>query len=408
MTHQELLSEIPLTEEDKLFISEHLDQNTDQLAFSLPRTPKSKFLLQQIQARKKIKTKLPAWYANPDFILPQSLSLEQSSSESTARFKQQLIGGAHLIDMTGGLGIDTYYLSEGFEQTTYFEQQKELVILAKHNFKVAGIKQVTCIHADATEYLKKNELTADWIYIDPARRNEAQRKVYHLSDCTPDIQQHLPLLLTIAPEILIKTSPVLDIDLTIKTLPGICAVYVLGFDQECKEVLYHIKKNHEKQHTEIPIHSIILDKNGQATHELRFTRNEESQQIQNLSNPLIYLYEPHPALLKAGALKSLTNQYPVQKLSVNSHLYTSEEVVTDFPGRIFTILAQVKPDAKWLQPYLDKSGKANLTIRNFPANVSDLRNKLRLKEGGNKYLFATTLADHQKVILITEKFYNYK
>lgn len=404
MTNQEPYSIITLSDEDKKFIADHLHQPTDQLAFSMPRTPKSKFLIHQIQSRKKIKTKLPSWYENPDVVFPNSLSLEQCSSEATARFKKNLISGNTLIDITGGLGIDTSYLSANFTQTIYFDQQQELVEYAKHNFSTLGLNSITSIHDNATDYLEKNPLTADWIYADPARRDDVQRKVYHLSDCTPDIQQQLPLLLSIAPNILIKTSPVLDIDLTIKTLPGVSAVYVLGFEQECKEVLYHISRESTLNPNDIPIHIILLERNGDIEHSFRFSRKDEHETHPTFSEPKTYLYEPHPAVLKAGALKAITQRYQVEKISVNSHLYTSDNLAINFPGRIFKIQAEVKPDAKLLHPYLGKSQKANLTIRNFPASVSDLRNKLRLKEGGDKYLFATTLTDKRRIIIVTEKF----
>jgi len=406
MTNQELYSEFRLSEEDKKFITEHLHQHTDQLAFSLPRTAKSKILIHQIQARKKYKSKLPTWYQNPDLIFPNSLSLEQCSSEATARFKQQLIGGNTLIDMTGGLGVDTFFLSAAFQQTIYFEKQEDLVELARHNFKSAGLNNITCIHADATQYLTENPLQADWIYIDPARRDEAQRKVFHLSDCTPDILQHLPLLHSLAPDILIKTSPVLDIDLTIKHLPGVNAVYVIGFEQECKEVLYHIRREQTLSPEDTPIHSVILNKEGIVTHKTVTTKKAETQHQVTFSDPLEFLYEPHAAVLKGGGLKTITAHYPVRKLSTNSHIYTSEAPVSAFPGRMFKILGIVKPDARSIQPYLENNRKAHLTVRNFPASVSDLRNKLRLKEGGDRYLFATTLADNHKVIIVTEKFYN--
>lgn len=403
MTIHNAHPEYTLSEEDRDFIMDHLHLPTDQLAFRLPRNAKSKFLIHQIQARKKIKAKLPEWYENPSILFPPTLSLEQCSSEATARFKKQLIAGELLIDITGGMGIDTSYLSANFARTFYFEQQEELSTLAEYNFGVLGLNHIRCFHGDAIRSLESNPVRADWIYADPARRDEMQGKVFHLSDCTPDLQAHLPLLFSIAPDILIKTSPVLDIDLTLKTLPGIAAVYVVGFDHECKEVLYHLNKHTENNPEEIPVHTVVLNKTGQAEHTFTFDRKTEKDAQPHFSDPESYLYEPHPAILKAGALKSIAEPYGLKKISVNSHLYTSDTLVADFPGRVFRISAIVKPDAKAIHPFLDKDLKANLTIRNFPSSVSDLRKKLRLKEGGNKYLFATTLTNNQKTVLITEK-----
>lgn len=398
-------SNLLLSSDDRQFITAHLDQNIDQLVFKLPRTEKSKLLLHQIQARKKIKHKVPSWFANDALIMPQSISLEQCSSEATALFKQSLLAGNTLMDLTGGMGIDTSFLAKNFQSTIHFEQQEELSQLAAHNFKVLGLDTISCLHANAIDYLLQHPSSqADWLYIDPARRDEAQRKVFHLSDCTPDVVQHQALLSSIAPAILIKTSPVLDIDLTLRQLHNVAAVYCIGYDNECKEVLYVLRNNESISVEHIPIHAVIIDEQGRPLQQFSFTRAQEQNCAVEYSAPLSYLYEPHAAVLKTGALKYLTSLYGLQKLSINSHLYTSSTLVNNFPGRVFKVKAIVKPDAKAVKEHLTDDLKANLTVRNFPASVSDLRKKLRLKEGGDQYLFATTLHNQQKVVLITDKY----
>lgn len=395
-----------LTDHEQAFIQAHIGDNVADLLLQGNRYQDVdlKKVASQITARQKAKHKLPAWYANQRLQFPPPLSVEQGSSEATARFKSSLISGRKLIDITGGMGVDCFYMSTGFKQTLYFDQQREVAAAAAHNFAALGVGAKIKVRAeDAIAVLSKNPEPADWIYADPARRDERQRKVAQLADCTPDLTEALPTLFRSAPNILVKTAPLLDIDLAIGQLGFVQEVYVIGLDRECKEVLYILKQTPVAVE-EIPIKARILNANGSIRHSFNLTRRMEADLTPNFAAPQKYLYEPHAAILKAGAFKSIAAQFGLAKLATNTHLYTSEKLLDEFPGRSFEVVAVSKPDARALTEFTP-DGKANLTLRNFPGRVDDLRKKWRLKEGGDVYLFAAELYDRQKVVIVARKPY---
>lgn len=393
--------QIGFSDSELTFIREHLHDDVNQLLLGAARfrQVEIKKLAGQILSRQKAAKKLPEWYANEALIFPPALSVEQCSSEATARFKSSLLSGKKLIDVTGGMGVDCYYMSHNFNQTQYFEEQIEVAATAKYNFDVLGAKNIEVNASNSLITLKVVNSEACWIYADPARRGGNQEKVVLLKDCTPDVVSNLAFLLDIAPDILLKTSPLLDIDLAAKELFRVKEVYVTGYENECKELLFHINKEHTAGF-ELKVR--ILDNSGQVIQSLDFDREKESKASVTYAPPSGYLYEPHAAVLKAGAFKILYEEYGVHKLAVSSHLYTSENLVTGFPGRVFQIMGTCKPDIKEILKLTGES-KANLTLRNFPAKIHDLRKKWRLKEGGDSYLFGTTLQDQRKIIIVTKK-----
>ncbi len=395
-----------LTNRERALVQRHLNDNVADLLLqsnSYQDVDLKKVAL-QITARQKAKSKLPAWYANPRLHFPPPLSVEQGSSEATARFKASLVSGKKLIDITGGMGVDCFFLSQGFEQTAYFDQQEEVAQVAAYNYEQLGASNKIEVRAeDAVAALSKAPEPADWIYADPARRDDRQRKVTQLSDCTPDLTEVLPTLFRSAPNILVKTAPLLDIDLAITQLGFVQEVSVIGLDRECKEVLYILRKPPVAA-ADIPIRAIVLNADGTVQHRFDFSRRAENDAAAELGLPQKYLYEPHAAVLKAGAFKSIAVQFQLSKLAVNTHLYTSDDLLSDFPGRSFEVVAVIKPDARILREFVPE-GKANLTLRNFPGRVDDLRKKWRLKEGGNVYLFAAELSDGRKVVIVSRKAY---
>jgi hypothetical protein len=359
-----------------------------------------KKLVGQILSRQKTAKKLPQWCANLNLIFPQAISVEQSSSEATALYKASIISGQKLIDITGGMGVDCYYLSKRFAETSYFEQQLEVERTAAFNFRVLGAHNITTHQGNSLELLATQSPGADWIYADPARRDSNKAKVVSLADCTPDMIQNLPLLFTVASKILIKTSPLLDIDLAVKQLGHVAEVHAVGYEHECKELLFILSKDNVP--VEPVIKAVVVGVQGNKISELTFSRQQENEATTEYCPPRSYLYEPHAAMLKSGAFKMLSNLYGVKKLAPNSHLYTSETLCPDFPGRTFRITGVAKPDIKEITKLI-KTDKANLTLRNFPSKIQDLRKKWRLKEGGDFYLFATTLSDGSHVVIVTDK-----
>lgn len=380
------------------FIQAHL--NDDPLALVLqsskyPELP-IRDIASQIQARKKAKTKLPEWYKNEHILFPQSVSMEQCSSEETAKYKASLVGGHSVTDLTGGFGIDLYYLSQQFEEANYIEKLEELNALAKHNFGILKAKKINLFHSSAEDYLESEKGCSDVYFIDPARRDEANQKVFQIEDCTPDLNLIIPLLLDKKAETLIKLSPLLDITKAVEVLPNVKEVHVLSVKNECKELLFRISPEFNGISKRIAVNLI----NGK-TEYFEFS-DEEEEVVPNFSRPKAFIYEPNASIMKAGGFNAISNAQRVNKLHRNSHLYTSESLVANFPGRKFKIVAQTVLNKKKLKPFLEQ-GKANITVRNYPLSVKEIRSKTGIKEGGNVYLFATTLMDGSLATLVCEK-----
>jgi 16S rRNA G966 N2-methylase RsmD len=400
LSYVDMMFEHLLTSEVQEFIRMHLSDDVTTLALrarqypSLPLTD----IIRQIQARQKAQAKLPGWCAHERVIFPIILSLEQSSSETTAAYKASLVSGNTLVDLTGGLGVDSFYFSKQVKQVIHLEQNSELSTLAAHNFRELGAGNITCLHADAAAFLANLSHQVDVFYLDPARRDRANGKVFRLDDCEPDVLQLLPILLEKAHTVWLKTSPMLDIELAVQQLKAVKSVTVVAVNNECKEVLYQLCA----QSTEAPILTAAnLLKNGQADI-FTFSKASEQQAEVTFSEALTYLYEPNAALLKAGAFQSVAQRFGLYKLHQHTHLYTSDTLQTDFPGRIFRCEGIMKLDKKVLLAVLP-DGKANLTVRNFPMSVADIRRLTGIREGGEMYLFATTDLNNRKVVIVTRK-----
>lgn len=354
--------------------------------------------------------KLPSWAACPTIQYPVRLSMEQCSSEYTARYKASLVKGETLVDLTGGLGVDCSFLSESFTHTTYVEQQAALCQLAQHNFACLG-KKITVVNALCEDYVDSME-PVDVIFIDPARRDNKGGKVALLGDCTPNLLTIGNKLLQKCQTLLIKLSPMIDIESVIKVFPSTQEVHIVAVNNECKEVLVRVKGEmagisgtSTGSVTDIPAVTepcIICANLPQQGQPFVFTRKAEEACTIAYSLPQTYLYEPNAAILKAGAFKQVAQQMGVHKLHPNSHLYTSDTLVSHFPGRIFTIDRITKVQKK----EINNIEKANVSIRNFPGSVADLRKKLKLKDGGDTYIFATTLHDNSKVLIICSRLGN--
>ncbi len=331
------------------------------------------------------------------------LSVEQCSSEITAKFKANLVAGETLIDLTGGMGVDVAYLSKNFKKAFYFEQNTDLLKLTKYNFKQLGIENVTFFEGNSVEKLSEipdiNASQNSWIYLDPHRRDDTGIKVVRLQDCEPNILTFKDLLLEYTNNILLKASPMLDIDLAILDLGKVSQVYVVAVENEVKEVLFHLQNNIENT-KEVILNAVNLTK--QHITMLSFTKSEEKNASITIDKPKQYLYEPNAAIMKSGGFRYVAQHFDLQKIAPHSHLYTSEKLVENFQGRAFKIVAVCKLDRKEISKHLTEK-KANLTIRNFPLTVQQIRDKLKLSDGGSEYLFATTDAQNQKIVIVCRK-----
>lgn len=386
-----------MNESTKQFIRENLNADVPTLALKkAPVGTDFSLALRQIEARQLLRKKVPSWSENEDLLFPAHLSIEQCSSEASANYKANLLKGNSLADLTGGLGIDTYYISQHFQQADYVEQQAELCDLAKHNFKVLNVN-IKVWNETAEEYLSHCE-PKDCIFIDPARRDEYGRKTVSIADCMPNVADLQTLLLQNAEKVMVKLSPMLDISKALGELHQVREVHVVAVANECKELDFVLERGYQGEPHFVCVNLLT------AQPELRFTMEEERNSSGRLTEGILkYLYEPNPAVMKAGCFKWLTKRFDVFKLHKNSNLYTSEQLISDFPGRIFEVEGWAPYNKKVKQALLQDVEKASVTVRNFPLSVVELRKVLKISDGDEVFLFATTLKGEQKVLVRTKK-----
>ncbi|MGL5981005.1 MAG: THUMP-like domain-containing protein [Phocaeicola sp.] len=392
-----------LSTETLLFIQANANEDVRKLALQGKKQPGVDLpaAITQIAGRQAAKSKLPTWYNTPDLYYPPHLSMEQCSSELTAAFKAKLLQGESFVDLTGGFGIDFTYLARSFKKAAYVERQEKLCELAQHNFPLLKLPHATIHNQDGIDYLQQMS-PVDSLFIDPARRDEQGGKTVAISSCEPDIVEWESLLTSKAKEVLVKLSPMLDLSLALKELKGVIDVYILSVENECKELLLKLQSTAIDE-SDVTVHCVELKNNGEEI-SFSFQRYEERECSPKLATEIEnYLYEPYASLLKAGAYRILTQYFPVKKLHTSSHLYTSKELISDFPGRKFKVAAVSSFGKRELKDLLEGVEKANLTVRNFPASVAELRKRLKLKEGGSDYLFATTLQGEKKIVVKTTK-----
>ena len=471
-------------EKTKDFIKKHLNDDVNKLALSkFPEEIDKQFVIRQIQARQVLSKKLPSWAENDELIFPKKLSLEQCSSELTAKYKALLLStNPHespqkisadlcdlvdekeirvntcrsvekkgiLVDLTGGMGVDTSFLSDNFDKTYYVEMQEELCDIARHNFKILN-KNIEVVNDNAEHFLTTCG-EVDCIYLDPARRDEYGRKMVSLHDCSPDVVELQDILLKKAKKVLVKVSPMLDIEMIKKELTDIAEIHVVAVKNECKEILVILgqqttdngqqeleTQRRKDAKTQSGENSATLSLCDSATSltisatDLRekwnfsFTEDEEQNAEWTLADKVgRYLYEPGTAFMKAGCFKLLSQKYNLDKLHRNSHLYTSDVLVPDFPGRIFEVINVVPFDKKAKKNLFEmqrrkdtktQSGKnsatlrlcdsatskASIAVRNFPLSAEELKKNLGLQDGGDFYIFGTTMKGEKKVVVLAKK-----
>ena len=321
-----------------------------------------RWFLQQVEGKERTADKLPTFASIPDWWYPVRLSCEQCSSELAARYKASLVSGETMVDLTGGYGVDTYFISEGFVHTDYVEQNAELCRIAEHNF---SHKPIT-IHNSTAEDFLASAGEYDLIFIDPARRDSHGGKVFRLEDCTPNVVELLPTLLAHGKRLMIKLSPMLDLTQAVTSLSQVCwDIFVVAIKNEVKEVLLLSGGSGQ-------ITAIDLTQKDQA---FVFTRDQETNCPLAINHsPFAFIYEPNAAILKAGAYKLVAQRFGLLKLDVNTHLYASDTLVPNFPGRVWKIIE--KQDLK----------QANVLTRNYPLSPEALKKKLHLRDGGTAFV----------------------
>lgn len=368
------------------FILEHEQDDEKQLVlkyktiFGIP----TGLIAEQIQARRKAKTKLPLYYKSINIIYPPGLNVEQSSSEKTARFKSEILKALPqhkvLADLTGGFGIDSFFLSKLFDKLYHIEANYELQQIALHNHSVLKTTNITYVNTKAEDFINTKKEKLDCVFIDPSRRAAGQ-KVFRLADCEPNAVALLPSIFGLSNYVLVKTSPLLDIHQGIAELRSVEKVWVVSVDNECKELLFLCNKMFAGEPEIIAVN--LTDKTQD---DFKFTFSVEKSSESTFSDPLTFIYEPNASILKAGAFKAIGSVFNLSKIQSNTHLYTSTKLISNFPGRVFKILESVK-EGKIVKEIFSE-GKANIITRNYPLGTEQLKKKLKLNDGGELYLLA--------------------
>ncbi|WP_452221991.1 THUMP-like domain-containing protein [Lacinutrix salivirga] len=392
------LDDFILSPEKQEFINNNLNSDITQLLLKgIPFTStETKAIIEQIEAKNKSKKKLPTWFSAKHIYYPNKLNIEQTSSEITAKFKANLVSGKSLIDLTGGFGVDSFYFSKHIEKVTHCEINPTLSKIVAHNFKQLNISNITCIASDGIEALKTINTPFDWLYIDPSRRDDSKEKVFLLKDCLPNVPKYLGLFFKYAEHILIKTSPLLDISAAINELSNVKTIYSVAVNNDVKELLFELQRDYNES---ITIKTVNIKKETEEHFE--FQLHEESSNQPDFSKPLTYLYEPNAAILKTGAFNTIATKLNIYKLHKHSHLYTSDTLI-EFPGRRFKIEKVAEYNKKRFKREFNIE-KANVTTRNFPETVSQIRKKLSLKDGSDTYLFFTRDINNITIVISTKK-----
>lgn len=389
------------------FISNHRNDDVRNLALQASRYPNvdMPFAIDQIAGYQTALQKLPTYAQTAGIYYPHHLSMEQCSSEQTARHKAEIIANIlsnkdSFADLTAGFGIDFSFIAPLFKQSTAIERQEYLCEIQQHNHPLLGLEHTQVLNTDAARYLE-NMKPVDWIFLDPARRDAHGGKVVAITDCEPNVAEWEDLLLEKANYVMVKLSPMLDITLAVRTLKHVREVHVVAVNNECKELLFILDKNiHSIENIQLEATNLTV----QGNQTFRFTLLEEiASTVTYSDNIQQYLYEPNSALIKSGAFRAVAHQFQLQKLHPNSHLYTSNQNVPEFPGRCFTVESVSGFGKKDMKLFLQGLTQANLSVRNFPTSVADLRKRLKLKDGGDVYLFATTLKESEKVLIKCRK-----
>lgn len=352
-------------------------------------------LAQQLDGRRRVKTKLPLWYDTKEILFPPKLNLEQTSSVLTAHYKASLAIGDALLDMTGGFGIDSYYFAKVIKHVTHVEMNEELSAFAKANFKTLQASNVSAVKGDSTEFLQNYVGHIDTIYLDPARRDTHKGRVYKLTDCVPNVPEHLDVLLSKSSRIIVKTSPLLDITVGLSELRNVCQIHIVAVKNEVKELIWVLEPNIAET-----IECVTVNLKSDTQEKTMFSLYDALDTKPQYSLPETYLYEPNASLMKSGAFNWISSHFGVFKLHQHTHLYTSQHLI-GFPGRAFVIEGILAFDKK-LRKHLDLV-KANITTRNFKLSVSELRKRLNIKEGGDTYLFFTTDLNNKQIVLVCKK-----
>jgi hypothetical protein len=385
-----VLVEKLMSEKAQTFIANHLKEDTNKLRLKYHQKDDFPYseCIDQIEAKQRLFKKNPSWANNPALIFPPKLNVEQSSSEATSCYKASMVKGERFIDLTGGMGVDSIALSKRFKEGVYCELSNSLCKISEHNFEVLNAN-IKTVNKNSFNVLKEVTQQFDLVYADPARRIEGKR-VVSLKDCEPDITKALDLIFEKANQLLIKTSPLLDISKVLTEILFVKEVHVVSINNECKELLFLSEKGNQNKPQIVAV-NITAEKvdvlsSSSYTHEISY------------GLPKNYLLEPNASIMKSALFSELADSFNLLKLQQNSHLFTTDILPSNFPGKVFEIEEILQPFKKSL-----KGESFNIVTRNFGMKPEQIKKKLKTKDGGARFLYATTLKDNKKAFIMCKK-----
>jgi len=408
------------------FIKEHHRDDTKALILSGKKYPTIDIKLAAtiIEAREKLLVKVPEWGERYDLYYPSTLAVEQTSSFHTAIYKQQFINDGVTIDLTGGLGIDSYYMAKKAGRLIYIERSSDLCSAAKYNFEKLGVKNIEILNLEVTKnnissaiidilsdpdkstsdnIISDDRNRVELIYLDPARRGENNRRIYAISDCEPDITILKEHLFKFTEKILVKASPMADITSLLRELPEINSVHILSVENECKELLLFLTRNNSRGASIPNLNRADIEQSIVRISCINFTKRDDIQSFiftysqEKLTTPKYaehfgtYLYEPNSSILKGGAFQTISSRFEIAKLAKSTHLYTSDTIREGFPGKVFKINEVIDYSSKTIRNLNKIYPKANISVRNFPISANELKKRAGIEDGGNIQLIGTTI-----------------
>lgn len=388
--------------DERLFEYVRRNAGADTLKLMLKSEPglpfDKRFAIMQIECRKKAKNKIPELLACDHFLFPKAVSAEQCTHEQVAKFHASLfLPTDSVLDMTMGLGVDAYYIAQRVASLKAIELDEDIAKIGAHNYS----GRFAVMNADSVRWLADTDEHFDAIFIDPARRGAGGARLYGLADCAPDVLGALPLIRQHAQKLYVKASPMVDVTQSVRDLsPHLTDMWAVSVKNECKELL--LVADFAAEPTGVRLHALNFDASG----EQRLTvMSEELEAEGEYGEPAVgqYMYEPNASVMKIGAYTALTRRYAVKQIAKNSHFYISESDVADFPGRKFQIQAIVPFSGKEVKHLGKQYGQLNVAVRNFRLSAEELKRRLKVRDGGEVYLFATTLRDGEQVLLLTRK-----
>ena len=386
------------------FIRIHADEDVRQLAFLGKKNPEvdMAYALDQIAGRQKARVKIPSWASIDGIVYPPHISMEQCSSEQTARYKARIAGnGEKIVDLTAGFGVDMAFMSAGFKQAVHVEMQPQLCAISSENYKHLGLNHVQVVCSDGVGYLHQME-HADLIFIDPARRDQHGARTYGIADCTPNVLEIIDEMLQKADRVMIKLSPMLDWQKTVADVGNVSQVHIVSVGNECKELLLDVKNGKGEK-----VKVFCVNDDQVFSYEIGELHPLTPSPLHPFTlsplHPFTFLYEPNASVMKAGCFNLISHRFGITQPDANSHLFLSDKLVEGFPGRGFVIERVSTMNKRELKEALAGIDKANVAVRNFPLSVADLRKRLKLKDGGDVYIFATTDAKKGHLVMVCRK-----